>query len=40
MLYENVLIYCISYKTLIGAKPLQIKFDKIDLLEQMTELDT
>ena len=28
--YENVLIYDISYKTLTGAKPLLIKFDKID----------
>ena len=28
--YENILIYNISYKTLIGAKPLPIRFDKID----------
>ena len=28
--YENVLFYNISYKTLIGAKPLRIKFDKED----------
>ena len=28
--YENVLIYNISYKTLIGAKPLRIRFNKID----------
>ena len=28
--YENVLIYDILYKTLIGAKPLRIRFDKID----------
>ena len=27
---ENILIYDISYKTLIGSKPLQIRFDKID----------
>ena len=27
---ENILIYHISYKTLIGSKPLQIIFDKID----------
>ena len=27
---ENILIYDISYKTLIGSKPLRIKFDKID----------
>ena len=26
--YGNILIYGISYKALIGAKPLQIKFDK------------
>ena len=29
-LYENILVYNISYKTLIDAKPLQIKFDKIN----------
>ena len=28
--YENVLIHDISYKTLIDAKPLHIRFDKID----------
>ena len=28
--HENILIYDISYKTLIGSKPLQIRFDKID----------
>ena len=28
--YENILFYNISYKTLIGAKPLRIKFDKED----------
>ena len=27
--YENILIYDILYKTLIGAKPLRIRFDKI-----------
>ena len=27
---ENILIYDISYKTLIGVKPLHIRFDKID----------
>ena len=27
---ENILIYDISYKTLIGSKPLRIRFDKID----------
>ena len=28
--HENVLIYYISCKTLIGSKPLCIRFDKID----------
>ena len=28
--HENILIYDISYKTLIGAKSLRIRFDKID----------
>ena len=28
--YENTLIYDVSYKTLIHAKPLPIRFDKID----------
>ena len=28
--HKNILIYDISYKTLIGPKPLRIKFDKID----------
>ena len=28
--YENVLIYNISYRTLIGPTPLRIRFDKID----------
>ena len=28
--YENNLVYDISYKTLIHAKPLRIRFDKID----------
>ena len=28
--HENILIYEISYKTLIGSKPLRIRFDKID----------
>ena len=27
--YENILIYDISYKTLVGPKPLRIRFDKI-----------
>ena len=29
-LFGNILIYDISYKTLIGTKPLHIRFDKID----------
>ena len=28
--HENILIYDISYKTLIGSKPFRIRFDKID----------
>ena len=28
--HENILIYDISYKTLIGSKPLRIRFIKID----------
>ena len=28
--YEYILIYNISYKTLIGAKPLRIRSDKVD----------
>ena len=27
---ENILIYDISFKTLIGPKPLRVRFDKID----------
>ena len=27
---ENILVYDISYKTLIGAKPFGITFDKVD----------
>ena len=30
--YRNILICDISYKTLIGATPLRIKFDKVDRL--------
>ena len=29
-LYENILVYNISYKNLIAAKPFCIRFDKID----------
>ena len=28
---ENILIYGISYKIFIGAKPLRIRFDEIDV---------
>ena len=28
--YKNILVYNISYKTPIGAKPFRIRFDKID----------
>ena len=28
--YENVLVYSILYKTLIGAKPIRIRLDKVD----------
>ena len=28
--YKNSLVYDISYKTLIDAKPLRLRFDKID----------
>ena len=36
---ENILIYDISCKTLIGSKPLCIRFHKIDRLEFVMELD-
>ena len=29
-LYENILVYGISSKALIGAKPLRIRFSKVD----------
>ena len=28
--YRNILIYDISYKVLIGAKPLRVRFDTVD----------
>ena len=38
--HENILIYDISYKTLIDSKPLSIRLDKkMDLLKFMVELD-
>ena len=27
---ENILVYEISHKTLIGAKPLRLRFNKVD----------
>ena len=30
ILYENISVYDISYKTLTSPKPLRIRFDKID----------
>ena len=35
--YENILIYDISYKSLIGSKPLHIRFDKIDMFFRVNE---
>lgn len=29
-LHQNILVYDISYKTLINARPLHIRFDKVD----------
>ena len=28
--HENIMIYDVAYKTLIGSKPLRIRFDKMD----------
>ena len=28
--YKNILVYDIAYKTFIGAKPLCLRFDKVD----------
>ena len=28
----NILIYGISYKILVGSKPLRLRFDKIDVI--------
>ena len=30
LIYESILVHNISYKTLIGTKPLRIRFDKTD----------
>ena len=35
--YENILVYDISYKTLIGPKPLRIRFDQVDGLIRVTD---
>ena len=29
-MHENILVYDISYKTLIGAKPLRIRFNEVN----------
>ena len=34
--YKNILVYDISYKTLISAKPLCIMFDKVDIVYDET----
>ena len=36
--YENILGYDISYKTLIGAKPLCIRFDKSNLIHTILQI--
>ena len=36
-LYENILVYNISYKTLIDAQPLHIRFDEIDGFVRLDE---
>ena len=39
-LYEIILVYNISCKTLIGTKPLRIRFDKVEAFIMITmELD-
>ena len=35
--YENILVYDISYKTLIGPKSLPIRFDQVDGLIRVTD---
>ena len=35
--YENILVYDIWYKTLIGPKPLPIRFDQVDGLIRVTD---
>ena len=38
--YKNILVYSISYKPLIDAKPLQFALDKkMESLEFMVEID-
>ena len=36
-LHQNILIYDISYETLIGTKPLPIRFDKIDTFIKISD---
>ena len=37
--YKNVLVYGISYKTFMGAKPLRIRLDQLDVLKFLMELN-
>ena len=37
-LHENILVYDISYKTLIGAKQLRIRFSKVDGLIRVYDI--
>ena len=34
--YENILVYDISYNTMIGTKPLRIRFDKVDVFVRVS----
>ena len=36
---HNILIYDISYKNVIGSKPLRMILNKIDILEIMMDLN-
>ena len=38
--YQSFFVYTVSYKTLIGGKPLRIRFDKVhELIRVYMELD-
>ena len=37
--FKNISIYSILYKNFMGSIPFRIRFDKIDLLNIMLELD-